>query len=416
MPPTPPKLCSFRKSLAEMEKKKATKAAEKAGKTAAKVAKAPKAKPKASAPPTDTSAEPVKKRRGRPPKNPVKEDTAPEEPDKGDEEQKPEPKAPGVPWAKLLELTDGLVTEIEDNEPRRIALGFTKGDHDGGGKQSGETLTVHYLHLGEKAVRSHPSGKWAAIEDKELAQAVRYRVHALKKKFQEYRLQLKDTGNGIIMAGKEDTLTGDLKNLWEEILQKFPWYKRLYALLADSPIYDEQSCSNSLDDLDADLDAMMDDHSHSRDRREDDVDDAESGKVRVLEHARFCLRLTHDHRLLMMTRRQIHTVDPLDSTPNLTKQTPSPSVKPTSFLTPNDAWVKFVTDNNAGKKSANPAVLVEAPVTHGAAKAAVVDNQYLYQAGFIGPALSTLKVTAVTTMQVEPKPKNRKCCEGCIVM
>ncbi|KAJ3536171.1 hypothetical protein NMY22_g6151 [Coprinellus aureogranulatus] len=99
--------------------------------------------------------------------------------------------------------------------------------------------------------------------------------------------------------------------------------------------------------------------------------------------------------------------------------TPNPRVKPTSFLTDNDAWHKFVDANNAGK--GNSAIkLVEAPLSHGSGKGrrgAVVDGHYVYQAGFIGPeALGTLKVVAVTQMRPQPKPKNRKCCEHCNVM
>lgn len=77
----------------------------------------------------------------------------------------------------MHDLTDALLTAIEDNNIRRTALGFTKGDTSAAGKQSGEKLTVHHAALAETALIPHKSGLWLEVDAKELVQPVRYRIH-----------------------------------------------------------------------------------------------------------------------------------------------------------------------------------------------------------------------------------------------
>ncbi|KAJ7195742.1 hypothetical protein GGX14DRAFT_575293 [Mycena pura] len=56
---------------------------------------------------------------------------------------------PGIDWKEDTYLTDTLLTKIENNEPRRVALGFAKGDGDNAGKVVGEKKSYHYERLAE---------------------------------------------------------------------------------------------------------------------------------------------------------------------------------------------------------------------------------------------------------------------------
>ncbi|KAF6748070.1 hypothetical protein DFP72DRAFT_853888 [Ephemerocybe angulata] len=203
-------------------------------------------------------------------------------------------KVPAISWSAMPELTDALLTKIEENEPRRTALGFTKGNSEDG--SAGKMTTHHHTTLAKLVLIPHESGLWKDVDPKDLSQAVRYRIvamhlYSMKQIFNQCREDLKATGNEIVMEGKEDTLTGDLKNIWGVFLSAFSlntdrvaetchYYKHMYDLMADSPVYNDQACSNSKDSLDKELDGLLERHSSQKKDDEvikvDDSDDDES--------------------------------------------------------------------------------------------------------------------------------------------
>ena len=81
-------------------------------------------------------------------------------------------------WQHMPELTDRLLTCIEENEACRIALGFSKGSDVNAGKQSGQRLTDHCERLAEQVLIQHESNTWKDVKPKALVNAVRQRIVA----------------------------------------------------------------------------------------------------------------------------------------------------------------------------------------------------------------------------------------------
>ncbi|KAF8327668.1 hypothetical protein F5887DRAFT_1083620 [Amanita rubescens] len=75
----------------------------------------------------------------------------------------------------------------------------------------------------------------------------RFRRFSLKKKYQAFRKELGETGQGLVEADHELEITvgTPLHNTWEKIKAKFKWYKRLHHLLSVNPVYDRPALANS---------------------------------------------------------------------------------------------------------------------------------------------------------------------------
>ncbi|KAJ7223225.1 hypothetical protein GGX14DRAFT_557806 [Mycena pura] len=153
-------------------------------------------------------------------------------------------------WKTEAELTDTLLTFIEDNAPRRTAFGFTKGDVDNAGSTTGQSQDGHCERLAQKILIEPPSERWAKCSAKALVSSVKNQIVWLKTEFVRLRDTLGSTGYGLIIKDREDELWGDPQNVWQHIQSIFPWFKRMHLLLADSPVYDAEACTNSADSLD----------------------------------------------------------------------------------------------------------------------------------------------------------------------
>ncbi|KAK1218867.1 hypothetical protein PQX77_018428 [Marasmius sp. AFHP31] len=55
------------------------------------------------------------------------------------------------------------------------------------------------------------------------------------------------------MAGNEDMLHGDLANIWEEIQQKFPYYKTMEQFYGSNPLVNLSAVTNSRSDIKTDV-------------------------------------------------------------------------------------------------------------------------------------------------------------------
>ncbi|KAJ7193734.1 hypothetical protein GGX14DRAFT_577003 [Mycena pura] len=162
-------------------------------------------------------------------------------------------------WKKASHfyLTDTLITHIENNEYRRLALGFTKGDGIGAGKSTGDTKTQHYERLAEKTLVADPSGLWKDVPTKDLVSTIKGRIENLRKLTNTKSEELGQTGAGLILEGRDAELEGDLANIWEKIRAVHPWFTRMLRLMEGSPVHDTRHCSNSLTSLDGPLAAML---------------------------------------------------------------------------------------------------------------------------------------------------------------
>ena len=80
-------------------------------------------------------------------------------------------------WRNCHELTDSLLTIIEDNEGRRIALGFKKSDHVKSSGQSGLSIKDHCTKIAQLLLVNHPSCKWADNSPEELQNIIKQRVY-----------------------------------------------------------------------------------------------------------------------------------------------------------------------------------------------------------------------------------------------
>lgn len=69
------------------------------------------------------------------------------------------------------------MTIIEDNEGRRIALGFKKSDRMKGSGQSGLSIKDHCAKIAQLLLVNHPSQKWADNSPEELQNIIKQRVY-----------------------------------------------------------------------------------------------------------------------------------------------------------------------------------------------------------------------------------------------
>ncbi|KAL1724903.1 hypothetical protein EV714DRAFT_278069 [Schizophyllum commune] len=80
-----------------------------------------------------------------------------------------------------------------------------------------------------------------------LGTIVKARILALKKKYTESRSRLGETGMGLAARGKTSEMTpgSHMKNVWDDIVKKFPFFMTLHALMGSSPTVDRAAMANS---------------------------------------------------------------------------------------------------------------------------------------------------------------------------
>ncbi|KAJ6609748.1 hypothetical protein B0H10DRAFT_2225653 [Mycena sp. CBHHK59/15] len=78
------------------------------------------------------------------------------------------------------------------------------------------------------------------------------RIGALKKSYRDHRDKLGSTGQGLVAENREGEIeTGsNIENIWDLIKKKFPWYKRMHALMGSSPVVDRSALSHSQTSVD----------------------------------------------------------------------------------------------------------------------------------------------------------------------
>ncbi|KAF7300903.1 hypothetical protein MKEN_01316700 [Mycena kentingensis (nom. inval.)] len=212
------------------------------------------------------TAEPEKKKRGRPKgsKNkPPANSEAPPAATKGKAKAKKETKSepatpteyPDIPWKTEPQLSEDILTAIENNEARRLALGFTKGDGANAGHQTGAKQVEHYIRVIEKTLSRDP--RWKDVDPKLLVNAVKSRLKRMREVTSATTKMFGETGAGLVETGREGELEGHYANLLEQKLDKYSWFLRMARLMHGSPVADTRHCSNSTTSLDAGLDAMV---------------------------------------------------------------------------------------------------------------------------------------------------------------
>ncbi|KAF7325128.1 hypothetical protein MKEN_00556300 [Mycena kentingensis (nom. inval.)] len=160
-----------------------------------------------------------------------------------------------VPWKTEPELSEKILSAIEENQARRIALGFTKGDGANAGHQTGATKTHHIIRVIEKTLRLDT--RWKNVEPKKLVGSVKGRLKRMGELTSATLKRFGETGAGLVETGREDELDGYYSNLLEGVLDTQPWFLRMARLMRGSPVADTRFCSNSTTSLDDNLDAMV---------------------------------------------------------------------------------------------------------------------------------------------------------------
>ncbi|EJD42780.1 hypothetical protein AURDEDRAFT_168024 [Auricularia subglabra TFB-10046 SS5] len=167
--------------------------------------------------------------------------------------QKPVYKAIAVQWqTKGFEhLTDALLTEIEEDDTIRCALGF---DAQGAPKTKGVTQIEMNRKIARKVLLV--LDEYKDMDPEKAADAVKNRVarhvFVLKRDFTSNKTLLKDTGEGLLVFDDDGLVTGDedVRNLYEKVLGDFPWYRRMRNLMGGSPAYDRSALANSQTPID----------------------------------------------------------------------------------------------------------------------------------------------------------------------
>ncbi|EPS93116.1 hypothetical protein FOMPIDRAFT_91490 [Fomitopsis schrenkii] len=157
-----------------------------------------------------------------------------------------------VQWSakKNADLTDALLSVIEERESIRVALGFAKGDRNSGVSTTGggNALERHYEKIAREVflVRYSDLGKTEANIPK-LGNSVKNRIDALKKLYRTHRETLGKTGAGLISENRDSEITAgsELDNIWQKVQAEFPWYKRMDALMKNHPSIARDAVANS---------------------------------------------------------------------------------------------------------------------------------------------------------------------------
>lgn len=127
----------------------------------------------------------------------------------------------------MPELTDTLLTLIEENEGYRTALGFRKSEGVKGVKSTSLTAKEIHIKLARPVLIDHESGYWSLNTPEELENVIRQRLiryatysntkivldlslcYSIKKTFEMTRRKLEATGSGYIPPDEDEDANGD---------------------------------------------------------------------------------------------------------------------------------------------------------------------------------------------------------------
>ncbi|KAL1692378.1 hypothetical protein GGG16DRAFT_101908 [Schizophyllum commune] len=179
-----------------------------------------------------------------------------------------------VPWRRkdVLKYTYELLSIISDKTKYKIAFNMDKGaasldpDAPEDPNKSNPTAATQKDHAESIArklflptVREDGTISYAVkdgslnglytVDDlPALGTIVKARILALKKKYTESRSRLGETGMGLAARGKTSEMTpgSHMKNVWDDIVKKFPFFMTLHALMGSSPTVDRAAMANSM--------------------------------------------------------------------------------------------------------------------------------------------------------------------------
>ncbi|KAF8583314.1 hypothetical protein K439DRAFT_1617535 [Ramaria rubella] len=159
-----------------------------------------------------------------------------------------------VKWANpdFHYLTSTLINMISDNRVWRQAFNFDTSDSSEPINSGGKKPADHQREIAKLLLQDDASGRWTMADIKTLGNVIKNCIHALRKKYFEFRNELGTTGHGLMEEEREDEIWVDsaISNVWDKIQKSFPWYKELSCLLKASPIIDKQASANSATELD----------------------------------------------------------------------------------------------------------------------------------------------------------------------
>lgn len=126
-----------------------------------------------------------------------------------------------------------------------------------------------------------------------LATGIKNRILFLKRTYTKYRDELGETGMGLVDANREHEMTvgSKMKNKWDDIQKKFPYFKTLHNLMGSSPVVDRAALANSTTELDTSIlgrGSQPFDHLEPMTAHEDDAvsitDESVEGNTRKRSH------------------------------------------------------------------------------------------------------------------------------------
>ncbi|KAJ7185193.1 hypothetical protein C8R46DRAFT_374399 [Mycena filopes] len=233
---------------------------------------------------------------------------------------KKERSAPVVRWAKkdTHHLTDQLLTLIEESALYRQSFGFTKvskGAVQTGGKKPpdlhAELATTMFIE---------PIDSIYTTDDLEsLTSVIGNRISALKRTYRDNRTLIGETGQGLLDEDREAEIESgsNLENIWDSVQDKFPWYKRMHALLGPSPVVDRGALTHSQTDVDLSFLDKKVKKSRGADAESDGDDD--SASVAISNWSK-----SDKDDIVSISS----TSSPVRPAPSQTPKTPTPAVKP----------------------------------------------------------------------------------------
>ncbi|KAF8523668.1 hypothetical protein JB92DRAFT_2883793 [Gautieria morchelliformis] len=162
---------------------------------------------------------------------------------------------PPVPWAKEHDLTDMLLTVLEDDPVMRAAFSMDKGA-ESKNKSSAKTVADHHCSLALRVLIPHHSGRWKDASLVQMGNVVKNRVNAIKKSYMSEKTLLGETGAGLVETEdmeKEIIVGSAIDNLWGEIKIRFPWFRRMQRLMGTSPLVIRDAVAHSTSQLNLDI-------------------------------------------------------------------------------------------------------------------------------------------------------------------
>ncbi|KAF8172623.1 hypothetical protein K438DRAFT_1981468 [Mycena galopus ATCC 62051] len=160
-------------------------------------------------------------------------------------------KPPTIQWTKepSHHLTDELLTLVEAKPLYRQGFGFDKGQAEPvptSGKTLADLCTDLAAAFFDVQDDDENNDQYMKNDLPELAKVVKNRIASLKTQYQNHRQALGSTGHGLVVDGKENEIAaGPIANAWDAIIKKFPWYKRMHALMGTSPIVNRSAVAHS---------------------------------------------------------------------------------------------------------------------------------------------------------------------------